>query len=84
MLAGVKVYNADTFTLGAWVIQGNHNIEFTYMEPPFPHPLDPIHTIAAYIGIVRGDMTKPTAFNTLILKPDCKTVVTSFPGLPGQ
>jgi hypothetical protein len=72
--------NASTLDLGKANIRHSGNIEFTYMFSQYPYPVPG--------GIVQGLGTlfggAPTAWNTLILAPDCRRVITSFPGLPKQ
>ena len=88
----VKGLNAYTFRLGTKTVDPKTgNIVISY---GFPHTDDPAHnpssmsnpSVEWWVGVVGIDDPRHpgmyTNVNTLILKPNCKDVVTSFPGTP--
>ncbi len=72
----VITFNKDVFLFGSATIQGNGNIAYNLFVPPLPSG----GQWYAGIGTVGGQLSFR---GTLILGPDCKSVVTSFPGQPG-
>lgn len=85
MLPIVVGYNADTFMFGD-AVQSTlkngkpGNITFTYRMQVYPVDL-PQNVRIGGIGRLPGG--KVTPYNTLVLAPDCKFVITSYPGLSG-
>lgn len=73
----VVAFNQDVFLFGSSTIQGNGNIAYTLSVPPL---LGTDGQVYAGIGMVGGQLSLK---GTLILAPDCLSVVTSFPGTPG-
>lgn len=84
----VKQINATTFT-STTPVSSRGNLVFTFALPP-QTPTSPLGypPVRKYIGeegqpsSYRLVRFQPTNLNTLVLKPDCKTVVTSYPGRP--
>ena len=90
LIQAIDVYTFDNGTVSQ--SRTNRNFVFVTVVPPqFPilgtgqGPLP----IRPYIGldypvnwVPRTPRYFPTNINTLVLGPDCKTVVTSHPGLP--
>jgi hypothetical protein len=64
--------------------QGNGNIAYIASFPVFEkkYPLGFSVKVETVIGADYGNGLRFTNTNTLILGPDCFTVVTSHPGLP--
>jgi len=64
----VRNTNAYTFNFGDRRIRGSQ----IYFELNFRLPI---------VGLDRDEDFSPTGYNTLILESDCRTVVTSYPGI---
>jgi YD repeat-containing protein len=82
---GVKAFNASTFMYGNRDLQGNGNIVIVY---GFPHNVEgPQFSVEFWVGQIgsgqKNHTSELTNVNTLVLRGDCRTVVTSFPGTPG-
>jgi hypothetical protein len=82
IFALVQQWNAMTFQFGKGIKQSNGNIRFEFQISIQGIDL-PYRTTYMNIGddINTG---KSTAWNTLVVKSDCKTVWTSHPGLTGK
>jgi len=84
-LPAVIGLNAETFYFGtASQARPGANIVISYNVPGYPYT---VHLPDGSTGVVVGLGTLPggilpTTFNTLVLGPDCRYVVTSHPGLP--
>jgi hypothetical protein len=77
--------NTRTFLRGVGTVQNGGNIAYVFAFPD--HPALPMLGLGAEYaanGVDRINGNVITNVNTLILKPDCQTVVTSFPGLPSS
>jgi hypothetical protein len=76
-------YNAATLMAGTGVRQRNGNIAYVASFPikTFRNILGITWSVEVWIGRDSENGFQMTNVNSLILKPDCVTVVTSFPGL---
>jgi hypothetical protein len=84
---GNQVMRLDmaTFLGGMGTVQNGGNIAYVLAFPDLPPlPLLNVPARPAAVGLDRDHGFDITNVNTLIIKPDCKTVVTSFPGLPSR
>jgi hypothetical protein len=82
MLPMVIGTNAMTFDLGsASQAKPGANIVFTYRFPQYPYKV-PGGTVVGLGRLARNMGGGATAWNTLVLGPDCRYVVTSHPGVP--
>jgi len=73
--------NQATFQLATGYRQRNGNIAYSYAVPATSRALFPV-SVQVTIGTDASNGNQHTNVNTFIVKDDCKTVVTSFPGLP--
>lgn len=73
--------NILVFMLGKPTIQANGNIAYTFTFPTIPDPTGKNVYTGIGTDVNNGGAVTNTA--TLILEPNCITVVTSFPGSPG-
>lgn len=75
--------NDTTFHSGVGTVQNNRNIAYIYAFPNMGGmPMLGIPPRVAANGLDRNNGYAITNVNTVIVAPDCETVVTSFPGLP--
>ena len=84
MLPLVIGLNATTFNYGVATQRGGpkSNITFVYTTPPYPPLPMPDGSKAQDVGIGTLPGGIPTFTNKLVLGPDCKLVVTSYPSKP--
>jgi RHS repeat-associated protein len=82
IFTAVTALNQATFQLATGYRQYNGNIAYLYAVPATSRALFPV-SLQATVGTDSSNGNQHTNVNTLIVKDDCKTVVTSFPGLPG-
>ena len=87
MLPNVIATNAATFDLGDFSQDPKNpksNITVTYRFPEYPYDIPGTNITIKGLGRMAKKMGGDiTPWNTLVLGPDCRFVVTSYPGLPG-
>lgn len=74
----VEDYNATTFASATGIKSGSYIVYIA----AFPVYYNEKGSIGTWVGADKGNNLNYTNVNTLFLKTDCVTVVTSHPGLP--
>ena len=81
----VQAINALTFHGATGYQQRGGNIAYVYAFPQVEFGVGGLTTkLTLGVGTDRDHNNDYTNVNTLIVRPDCTSVVTSFPGLPSD
>lgn len=75
----VNMMNHATFHRATGVVGANGNIQYVYAFPD-----NAAMKQRAYVGVDASRGGQGTNVNTVVVAPDCQTVITSHPGTPGN